>query len=181
MTEDSIQSAVVGASGEHLILSHLLRLNLLAGKAPDNTKDYDLIVLNKDGTTSSPIQVKTTIKKERGWILQKKHEKIIKNLFFCFVKIDLKSSRSEIFIIDSKTVAHVAKTSHQIYLKLPGLKGQKHKDSSMRKLYRDYNYISGVGSKNFEKYLSKSDMEFLKEFSEGWLDKFKDAWHLLKK
>ena len=60
MQTDKIQSAVLGASGEHLILSQLLRLNFVAGKAPDNTKDYDLIVLNKDGTTSSPIQVKTS-------------------------------------------------------------------------------------------------------------------------
>ena len=73
MKKISLQSAVVGASGEHLVLSNLLRLNFVAGKAPDNTKDYDLIVLNKDGTSSSPIQVKTSIRKERGWILQKKH------------------------------------------------------------------------------------------------------------
>ena len=81
MITDKIQSAVLGASGEHLILSQLLRLNFVAGKAPDNTKDYDLIVLNKDGTTSSPIQVKTTSQKS-GWVLSKKHETPIKDLTF---------------------------------------------------------------------------------------------------
>ena len=55
MENNSPQSAVLGASGEYLILSNLLRLNFVAGKAPDNTKDYDLIVLNKSGTSSSPI------------------------------------------------------------------------------------------------------------------------------
>ena len=54
---NELQSAVLGASGEYLVLSHLLRLNFVAGKAPDNTKDYDLIVLNKNGTSSSPLQV----------------------------------------------------------------------------------------------------------------------------
>ena len=82
MKKEQPQPAVIGASGEYLVLSHLLRLNLIAGTAPENTKDYDLIVLNKDGTTSFPIQVKTTIDKKDGWILKDKHEKIIKNLIF---------------------------------------------------------------------------------------------------
>ena len=181
MKETFPQSAVIGASGEHLILSHLLRLNFVAGKAPDNTKDYDLIVLNKDGTSSSPIQVKTTIRKERGWILQKKHEKVIKNLFFCFVKLEATSDKTEIYIMDSKTVSHVVENSHKIYLKLPGLKGQKHNDSTMRKLYRDYNSIAGLRTKNFKKYLTKSELKVLNKYSEGWLDKYKDAWHLIGK
>ena len=35
------QSSVIGAAGEHLVLSHLLRLGYIAGKTPDFTKDYD--------------------------------------------------------------------------------------------------------------------------------------------
>ena len=65
------QSSVIGAAGEHLVLSHLLRLGYIAGKTPDFTKDYDLVVLNKDGNDSAPIQVKTTT--YRTWIMQKKH------------------------------------------------------------------------------------------------------------
>ena len=42
MSKDNTpQSAVPGASEEYLVLSHLLRLNFVAGKVPDNTKDYD--------------------------------------------------------------------------------------------------------------------------------------------
>tara|TARA_Y100001970_G_scaffold196847_1_gene239410 strand:- start:1942 stop:2490 length:549 start_codon:yes stop_codon:yes gene_type:complete len=176
------QSAVIGASGEHLVLSHLLRMNYVAGKAPDNTKDYDLIVLNKDGTSSFPIQVKTTMIKKRGWVLQEKHEKPIKNLLFCFVYMETNSNKNEIYVIDSQTVSYVVKTSHKIYLKLPGLQGQKHNDSSMRKLYRNYQNISGVNKlQNFKSYLSKSEIEFLKIYSDGWLDKYKDAWHLIGK
>ena len=99
MENNSPQSAVLGASGEYLILSNLLRLNFVAGKAPDNTKDYDLIVLNKSGTSSSPIQVKTTFK-EMHWILNVKHEKAIKNLIFCFVYMSKTSHESEIFVIN---------------------------------------------------------------------------------
>ena len=174
------QSAVIGAAGEHLVLSNLLRLSYVAGKAPDNTKDYDLIVLNSDGSTSFPIQVKTTIDKKKSWILSEKHEKPIKNLIYCFVYIESKSSYSEIFIVDSKTVAKAVKTSHLIWLKLPGLKGQKHKGGSMRMFMRDFSDISGLKRKNQSKYLNKDDKKFIEDFSEGWLSKYKDNWSLIK-
>ena len=47
------QTSVIGASGEYLVLSTLLKHNFIAGKAPDNTKDYDLVVINKDGTSKT--------------------------------------------------------------------------------------------------------------------------------
>jgi hypothetical protein len=174
------QSAVLGASGEYLVLSHLLRLNFIAGKAPDNTKDYDLIVHNKDGTSSSSIQVKTTLKKD-AWILKKKHEEPIKNLVFCFVYMSKDSDKSEIFVIDSKTVSNFVKTGHKIWLKLPGLKGQKHNDTMMRQLTRDPFKNVVRKTKNYKEYLTKEEIKFLEEYSSGWMDKYKDAWHLINK
>jgi len=176
--KNSPQSAVLGASGEYLVLSNLLRLNFVAGKAPENTKDYDLIVLNKDGTSSFPIQVKTTFVKD-GWMLGQKHEKPIKNLIFCFVKLSKDTNKSEIYVVDSKVVANSVKTSHKIWLKLPGKKGQKHKDTSMRRLMRDYK-ANFTKIKNYKEYLSKDEVEFINQHSQGWLDKYKDAWHIIK-
>jgi hypothetical protein len=175
------QSAVIGAAGEHLVLSNLLRLNYIAGKAPDNTKDYDLVVLNSDGTTSFPIQVKTTIDKKKSWILSEKHEKPIKNLIYCFVYIESKSSFSEIFVINSEAVAKAVKTSHSIWLKLPGLKGQKHQEGSMRMFMRDYSSISGLKRKNYKNYLNQEELKFILDFSDGWLNKYRDNWSLIKK
>ena len=179
MSENKIQSSVLGASGEHLILSHLLRLNFIAGKAPDNTKDYDLIVLNKDGTTSSPIQVKTT-SQTSGCVLSKKHETPIKDLIFCFVYMDLYSNLNEIFVVDSKTVANFVKLGHQIWLKIPGQKGQKHNDSDMRRLERvAHKNIYKIP--NYEKYLNEIEIEYLKNYQENWIEKYKDNWQILKK
>jgi hypothetical protein len=180
MENNSPQSAVLGASGEYLVLSNLLRLNFVAGKAPDNTKDYDLIVLNKDGNSSSPIQVKTTFKKD-AWILNKKHEEPIKNLIFCFVYMSKESDQSEIFVIDSKTVSYFIKNGHKIWLKLPGLKGQKHNDTPMRQLTRVAFKDIALKEKYYEKYLNKEEIKFIKEYSPGWMDKYKDAWHLINK
>ena len=174
--DNSPQSAILGASGEYLVLSHLLRLNFVAGKAPDNTKDYDLIVLNKDGTSSSPIQVKTTFK-ETHCLLQEKHEKVIKNLIFCFVCMSKDTHASEIFVINSKVVACAISTSHKIWLKLPGLKGQKHNESSMRALHRDFSFFTKV--KNYKEYLNKEETKFIDEHSIGWMDKYKEAWNFI--
>jgi hypothetical protein len=173
---NSPQSAILGASGEYLVLSHLLRLNFVAGKAPENTKDYDLIVLNKDGTSSSPIQVKTTFK-EMHWLLQEKHEKPIKNLIFCFVYMSKENHNSEIFVINSKLVADIISTSHKIWLKLPGLNGRKHNDGPMRALHRDYNFFTKL--KNYKEYLNNDEIKFIKEYSLGWMDKYKEGWSLI--
>jgi len=181
MSKDNTpQSAVLGASGEYLVLSHLLRLNFIAGQAPDNTKDYDLIVLGKDGTSSSPVQVKTTFKTD-AWILKEKHETPIKNLVFCFVCMSEKSDKNEIFVINSEVVSYFLKNSHNIWLKLPGSKGQKHNNSSMRQLTR--NPLKSIVSKvkNHEQYLNKEEINFFKEYTSGWMDKYKDAWHLINK
>jgi hypothetical protein len=172
------QSAVLGASGEYLVLSHLLRLNFIAGKAPDNTKDYDLIVLGKDDTSSSPVQVKTTFKTD-AWILKEKHETPIKNLIFFFVYMSKDSHKNEIFVINSEVVAYAISTSHKIWLKLPGLKGQKHNESPMRRLHRDFNFFTKL--KNYKEYLNKEEIKFIEEYSSGWMDKYKDAWHLINK
>ena len=69
------QTSSIGSSGEHLVLSQLLKMNFVAGLAPENTKDYDLIVLNREGNISFPIQVKTALHSKTsygssGWILR---------------------------------------------------------------------------------------------------------------
>ena len=171
------QSSVIGAAGEHLVLSNLLRLNFVAGQSPYNTKDYDLVVLNKNGTSSSPIQVKTALNKD-GWVMKKKDETPIANLIFCFVYLEIDSNKTEIYIIDSKTVSEILNFSHRIWLKVPGLKGRKHNDNNMRVLSRNNAVIVGK-IKNFEEYLDADEINFLANHSEGWLNKYKDAWHLI--
>jgi len=178
MTKEKLDLSNIGAAGEHLVLSHLLRRNFVAGQAPYNTKDYDLIVLDRNKNFNFPIQVKTSCYND-GWILKEKHENIINNLFFCFVYLNLSKNDSEIFILDSKTVSKFIKTSHQIWLKLPGKNNRPHKDTPMRLLARNGNIAVGK-RKDYEKYLNNDEKKFLKDFSLGWLDKYKDAWDLIK-
>ena len=89
------------------------------------------------------------------------------------------SHKNEIFIINSKMVAYAISTSHKIWLKLPGLKGRKHNDSPMRALHRDFSFFAKI--KNYKEYLNKEEIKFIEEYSSGWMDKYRDAWHLINK
>ena len=84
-------------------------------------------------------------------------------------------------MIDSKTVATVVKMSHQIWLKIPGLNGRKHKNTNMRRLMHDNTKISMLNKIiNKNKYLSREEINFISSYSDGWLKKYKDAWYLIK-
>ena len=181
-------NAIIGAAGENLVLSHLLRLNYVAGLAPYNTKDYDLIILSSDETVAKSIQVKSALFAEEvrttdlKWILKEKHENKIDNLIFCFVVMSMKSSSSQIYIMDSDLVSYVVKMSHQIYLKLPGMQGQPHNtENTMRIMSSDY-LNSVTNKKNREQlreYLNPEEIDFLNKHSQGWMDKYLDSWDII--
>ena len=180
---------IIGASGEHLVLSNLLRLNFIAGLAPYNTERYDLLTLNEDGEASKSIQVKTALslkkiddKSKLRWILNKKNEVSVENLIFCFVYISMDSDISKIYVIDSKKVSEVLKMSHQIYLKLPGINNQKHNDSNMRSLAADIfeDCTNQFNKEKIHKYLSNCEINFLKDHSSGWMDNYLNNWDILK-
>tara|TARA_B100001175_G_C19236658_1_gene507983 strand:+ start:99 stop:668 length:570 start_codon:yes stop_codon:yes gene_type:complete len=189
MTRTFPDMAIIGAAGESLVLSHLLRLNYVAGLAPYNTRDYDLIILNENENIAKSIQVKSALYTQEikttdlKWILKSKHETAVPNLIFFFVNMSMQTSKNEIYIMDSEKVAHVTKMSHQIYLKLPGMKGQPHKDSPMRIL--SSNYENSVTNKNnrdkLNEFLTKTELEFLNEYSDGWMDQYLDNWKILDK
>ena len=180
---------MLGASGESLVLSKLLLNGFIAGKAPEFTKDFDLIVVSEDGKHSAPIQVKTTTYTHQ-WLMNKKHEQFIENLIFCFVWISKDKNEEKIFLLDSQTVAHALRVSHKIWEKIPGLKKVKNKATGMRVLLTDYNKLSGLPTtlkalqkegKYLSEYLSEEDMRFLSEHSQGWLEKYENDWTIIKR
>ena len=182
------QTSISGASGEHLVLSHLLKLNLVAGLAPYNTKDCDIVVASDSESNPKNIQVKTSLyqKKQNDlsvlyWILKKKHETEIKNLLFCFVYISQESNDYKIFVLDSKTVSYLTTMSHSIWLKLPGPNGNKHTDTNMRKLASDYflEITAKHNRENLEDYLSTGEIKFLEKYKHGWLDEYENNWQLI--
>lgn len=161
----SSQSTLLGAAGEHYVMSQLLRRGFIAALAPVGVPNADIMVSDQIGKLLRAIQVKTRrdIGSDGGWHMKKKHEDIVSpSLYYCF--LDFGKSLSDIpktWIIPSVVVADVLKCSHESWLNTPGKKGQQRKDGNMRRLLPDY-------SKNG-----------LQKYSKGWLDQYSEKWSIL--
>ena len=126
--------ALIGAAGEHLVLSRLLTFGLLASPAPKGTRAVDILVNSIDDRKPLLVQVKTTVAgAKHGWPMNAKHETIRDDdVFYTFV--DLKPSNPDVYVIPAATVAAVLEQDHRLWLGTPGRNGQPHKDSNMRSL-----------------------------------------------
>ena len=151
---------LVGAAGEHLVLSRLLTRGYLAAQAPRGVRKADILVNHLDGKSAVLVQVKTRQSDNDGtWMLTKKIENIRdKDLFYCLV--DLKPENSKIYVMPSEVLAEVTKVQHETWLKLPGKNGKEHMDSDMRTISNKFPWPVSVAP-------------------EGWMDKYLEKWDLI--
>ena len=156
-----VEKNLIGAAGEHLVLSRLLARGILASQAPRGTRKADILVNPLDGGPPLLIQVKTTLHtgKRAKWHMKEKHEEISdKDMFYCFV--DLGDKDSSVFVVPAKKVAQAIRSSHTVWLKTPGKNGQAHNDNVMRWITSKYPW----------------DVPGLKT---NWMDNYLEAWELL--
>ena len=157
-------SAIVGAAGEHLVMSRLLMNNFVAGLAPTGARMVDVIAHGEDGRALD-IQVKARsgVKsnglpiKSAKWHMQPKHEQwVADNLYYCFV--DFAPEQPEVFVLPSLVVADALALTHKLWLEVPGRNGQRHNpDSRLR--------FINVKQRGQE---------------EGWLEEYRERWDLLR-
>ena len=101
---NSPDKALIGASGEHLVLSRLLGRGLLAAQAPRGARKADILVNFIDGGEPFLVQVKTS-DKGGGWAMNVKHESITDaDLFYCFV--DIKPAAAYVGWLDQAVVVN---------------------------------------------------------------------------
>lgn len=160
-------STLLGAAGEHLIMSELLRRGYIAGLAPVGVPNADIVVTDVEGSKMCSIQVKTRreIGADGGWHMKEKHESIVaERLYYCFVDFGRSlDDRPKIYLMPSAVVSKVLRDSHQKWLLTPGAKGQSRKDGSLRRLVPDYSKTFGTDN----------------PYPAGWLDQYRNAWSLL--
>ena len=98
--------------------------------------------------------------------MKAKHEDIrSERLFYCFVNFgNSVTDRPVVHVVPSACVAEAVRTSHIRWLATPGRKGQPHKDGLMRRFLPDYERVFGPEAN---------------PYPNGWLDQYRDAWHLL--
>lgn len=102
-------TSLVGAAGEHLVLSRLLTRGFLAAQAPRGVRKVDILVNFLDGSEPCLIQVKSRSRgSDGGWHMAAKHEDIVDpDLFYCFV--DLQALHPTVHVMPSAVVASVLK------------------------------------------------------------------------
>ena len=137
-------SLLAGISGEYFVAAELSRRGYIASITLRNSRGVDILASNQVMTKTVSIQVKTTRKKQKDWILNKKAEDIkSRNHFYVFVNLGDDSKRPEFHIVPSREVAKFISKFHKSWLGTRGKGGRKHKDNSMRKFqdlsskYRD--------------------------------------------
>lgn len=161
------QSTLLGAAGEFHVMAELLRRDYIAALAPHGVPTADIVVMDLEGTRLCSIQVKTRrdIGTDGGWHMKAKHENVRgERLFYCFVDFGKSFSPAVVHVLPSDVVADALTVSHRKWLAKPGKGGQEHKDSEMRRLLPDYTRFFEVGENPYPR---------------GWLDRYRDAWHLL--
>ena len=172
----NIGAVAAGNAGEYYALSLFIRMGFVAGKAPEGTSAYDLLVMSHDGLFFKPVQVKT-ITNGQHWLLKQRHEDVIENLIFCFIKLTDISSIPKVYLIPAGVVSYVIKMCHEIYLALPNMQGGQHADSQMRTLKVDFStLISNV--QNPQQFLNENQIEFIRCHSLGWLDSYEDNFNI---
>lgn len=160
-----------GPAGEHYVLYRLIRMEYIAGLAPENSPNADIIASNVLGKKAAAIQVKTRrpLGSDSGWHMRAKHEKLIgERMFYCLV--DLKENifaSPDVYIVPSFVVAAALKEQHQIWLLQPGKNGQLHQDNDMRRLVPDYS-----------KFLKLTEEQH-QRLGAGWLEQYKENWSIL--
>lgn len=160
-------SSLLGAAGEHYVMSQLLRRGLIAALAPVGVPTADIVVTDDIGDRACAIQVKTRreLGSDGGWHMKAKHEGIRgASLFYVFLSFpnDI-GELPNAFVVPSAVVAEVLCVSHQTWLARPGRRGQPHKDGEMRRFLPDYSHL-GLAD----------------DYGPTWLERYRDAWDQLR-
>lgn len=151
---EKASTALVGAAGEHYVMTQLLLRGALAALTPRGAKDTDILVTSTGGKVVAEVQVKARSGRSgKGWRMSVKNETFQDRLFYCFVDFGHESTWP-VYVMHSEYVAKYLKESHQAWLETPGKHGQQHNDWRGRFISPNYPL-------------------------KGWLDEHQDRWDLI--
>ncbi len=167
---EKISTKIIGAAGEHYVVSQILRRGYLAALAPDGAPNSDIIVTDINSQNLCSVQVKTrrSSSKNIGWRMNVKHENMVsEKLFYCFVALGEKFEDAiKTYIIPSEIVAEVVKNDHKFWLLGEPSRGESRKDTVIRTLSSDH-------SKNL------AGTPYQNKYGMGWMDEYLEKWDLI--
>lgn len=155
-------TSLLGAAGEHYVMSQLLRRGYIAALAPAGVPNCDIVVTNDIGDRLFAVQVKTRrdIGSDGGWHMRAKHEHLRSpTLLYCFVDFGRgPNDHPSCYVVPSEIVATTLADAHAAWLGQPGKRGQNRKDNDLRRFLPSYENIG------------------LEKRCSGWLDPYREAW-----
>ena len=177
-----VSSVITGAAGEHFVMAELLRRGLVAAKAPEGVPNFDIVITDIDGERLAAIQVKTRRdfkSGDKGWHMKAKHENMSsKSMFYVFVDVGKDdTSQVSFFVIPSKIVADICRRSHECWLETPSSKGTERGKTDMRRLLPKYDLPAYAKKRGYQP--TPSHQKFLKQYGQGWIEKYRNAWNLI--
>ena len=173
-----IGPSAAGTAGEYYALCFLIRGGLVACKAPEGTATYDLLAMQSNASSFVPVQVKT-ITNSTHWLLSARHERVVENLVFCFVRFADVMTETRIFFVPSSVVSYVITMANQIYMSLPGRNNEPRRNNPVRRInpMRTFELDYSVLIRNVNnpsQYLNVKQLKFIEQHSLGWLDAYEN-------
>ncbi len=149
-----------GNASQFFIAGELCRRGYSAVVTLGNSPNTDILCSNLSGTKFVHIQVKTFVPGNRTCSIGLKSERDYGQNFFWVLggipKPDTKAD-FQYYIIPSSILAKNVVEAHQLWLKTPGVKGQKHKENSVRTVHLPP-YKSSYSSLDLIKYRNRWDL-----------------------
>ena len=122
----------IGNSGEYFVAAELERRGFTAAVPMSNTKDFDILAINRETQRQIAIQVKTNRGKGKQWILNKKSEKLQgDNIYYVLISLN-ELEYPEYYIVESKLVAKSVAEGYKLWIQNDGKNG-KRQETPMRK------------------------------------------------
>lgn len=129
MKENTIS---IGNSGEYFVAAELERRGFTAAVPMSNTKDFDILAINRETQRQIALQVKTNRGKSKHWILNKKCENLQgDNIYYVLISLN-EFEQPEYYIIESSLIAKSVSEGYKLWIQSEG-KNRKHQETTMRK------------------------------------------------
>lgn len=142
MKTDSVS---IGNCGEYFVAAELERNGFTAAVPMSNTKNFDILAIDKQSGRQIAIQVKTNHTKARTWTLSLKNETLLgDDIYYVFVSLNEKDA-PDYFIVPCQTVAESIKKTHSNFIETKKANGTFTKDTAIRKFSFEYTKYNPLG------------------------------------
>lgn len=146
----NLYTTSIGNSGEYFVAAELERRGFTVAVPMSNTKDFDILAINRETNRQVALQVKTNRGKGKYWLLNKKSEELKgDNIYYVLLCLN-ELEQPEYYIVESELIADSMQKGYQQWLQEEGKKEKRH-ETTMRKFAFDVLGVNNVlGLKSYD-------------------------------